>query len=147
MVSIDLATDDILYANNYIWHIHIFLTYAQCFDVVPHLNPKYSAHAGLFPESVMSMFSPKQAVCAGGVPLVEIYFSGSNHYTSTGIVVRTTKINFNKHTMGYRNRNNRDEMVVKINTNYYRCLRLVRTDDLLIHIIAPFQSVTRIYIW
>ena len=25
---------------------------------------------------------------------VEIYFSGSNHYTSTGIVVRTTKINF-----------------------------------------------------
>ena len=26
---------------------------------------------------------------------VEIYFSGSNHYTSAGIVVRTTKINFN----------------------------------------------------
>ena len=25
---------------------------------------------------------------------VEIYFSGSNHYTSAGIVVRTTKINF-----------------------------------------------------
>ena len=73
----------------------IFLTYAQCFDVVPHLNPKYSVHAGLFPESVMSMFSPKQAVCAGGVPLVEIYFSGSNHCTSAGIVVRTTKINFN----------------------------------------------------
>ena len=27
--------------------------------------------------------------------LVEIYFSGSNHYTSAGIVVRTTKIIFN----------------------------------------------------
>ena len=27
--------------------------------------------------------------------LVEIYFSGPNHYTSAGIVVRTTKINFN----------------------------------------------------
>ena len=27
---------------------------------------------------------------------VEIYFSGSNHYTSTGIVVRTTKINFHR---------------------------------------------------
>ena len=26
---------------------------------------------------------------------VEIYFSGSNHYISAGIVVRTTKINFN----------------------------------------------------
>ena len=26
---------------------------------------------------------------------VEIYFSGPNHYTSAGIVVRTTKINFN----------------------------------------------------
>ena len=26
---------------------------------------------------------------------VEIYFSGSNHYTSAGIVVRTAKINFN----------------------------------------------------
>ena len=25
---------------------------------------------------------------------VEIYFSGSNHYTRAGIVVRTTKINF-----------------------------------------------------
>ena len=25
---------------------------------------------------------------------VEIYFSGPNHHTSTGIVVRTTKINF-----------------------------------------------------
>ena len=55
------------------WHISdIFLTYAQCFDVVPHLNPKYPAHAGLFPESVMSMFSLKQAVCAGGVPLGDI---------------------------------------------------------------------------
>ena len=28
---------------------------------------------------------------------VEIYFSDSNHYTSTGIVVRTTKINFNRY--------------------------------------------------
>ena len=27
--------------------------------------------------------------------LVGIYFSGSNHYTSAGIVVRTTKINSN----------------------------------------------------
>ena len=25
---------------------------------------------------------------------MEIYFSGPNHYTSAGIVVRTTKINF-----------------------------------------------------
>ena len=30
---------------------------------------------------------------------VEIYFSGSNHYTSAGIVVRTTKINFNRQVM------------------------------------------------
>ena len=30
---------------------------------------------------------------------VEIYFSGSNHYISTGIVVRTTKINFNRQVM------------------------------------------------
>ena len=29
---------------------------------------------------------------------VEIYFSSSNHYTSTDIVVRTTKINFNTTT-------------------------------------------------
>ena len=29
------------------------------------------------------------------VAFVEIYFSGPNHYTSAGIVVRTTKINFN----------------------------------------------------
>ena len=48
---------------------NIFLTYAQCFEVVPHLNPKYSAHAGSFPESVTLMFALKQAVCAGGAPL------------------------------------------------------------------------------
>ena len=36
------------------------------------------------------------------VRTVEIYFSGSNHYTSTGIVVRTTKINFHKNLCNCR---------------------------------------------
>ena len=92
MVGIDLATDNILYTNNYSWPGHcvaqlwlifrmvppkgltqyisnIFLTYAQHFDVVPHLNPKYSAHAGSFLESATSMFALKWAVLAGGAPL------------------------------------------------------------------------------
>ena len=95
MVAIDLATADILYTNNYsrpghcaaqlqlIFHMvppkglthnisDIFLTYAQHFDVVPQLNPKYSAHAGSFPESATLMFALKQAVCAGGAPLGDI---------------------------------------------------------------------------
>jgi hypothetical protein len=32
---------------------------------------------------------------------VGIYFSGSNHYTSTGIVVRTTKINSNTSSLSF----------------------------------------------
>ena len=95
MVAIDLATADILYTNDYsqpghcaaqLWLIFhmvppkglthnisdIFLTYAQHFDVVPQFNPKYSAHAGLFPESAMLMFTLKQAVRAGGAPLGDI---------------------------------------------------------------------------
>ena len=82
MVAIDLATADILYTNDYSRPGHcaaqlrlifcmvppkglthnisdIFLTYAQRFDVVPQLNPKYSAHAGLFLESAMSIFALK----------------------------------------------------------------------------------------
>ena len=50
----------------------IFLTYAQCFDVVPQLNPKYSAHAGSFLESATLMFALKWAVRAGGAPLGDI---------------------------------------------------------------------------
>ena len=30
-----------------------------------------------------------------GLIYVEIYFNGSNHYTSSGIVIRTIKINLN----------------------------------------------------
>ena len=95
MVAIDLATADILYTNDYSWPGHcaaqlwlifhmvppnglthnisdIFLTYAQRFDVVPQLNPKYSACAGSFLESATSMFALKQAVRAGGAPLGDI---------------------------------------------------------------------------
>ena len=95
MVAIDLATADILYTNDYSRPGHcaaqlqlifrivppkglthdisdIFLTYAQRFDVVPQLNPKYSAHAGSFPESATSMFALKRAVRAGGAPLGDI---------------------------------------------------------------------------
>ena len=95
MVGIDLATVDILYANDYSWPGHhvaqlqlifymvppkglthdisdIFLTYVQHFDVVPLLNPKYSAHAGLFLESATLMFALKWAVCTGGAPLRDI---------------------------------------------------------------------------
>ena len=49
-----------------------FLAYAQCFDVVPQVNPKFSSRAGLFPEPAAPMFILKQLVCAGGVPLGDI---------------------------------------------------------------------------
>ena len=40
-------------------------------------------------------YSSSSDNCGGLWRNVEIYFSGSNHYTSIGVVVRTTKINFN----------------------------------------------------
>ena len=69
---------NILYANDHSWPGHcvaqlqlifhmvsprgltqhisnIFLTYTQCFDVVPQLNPKYSSHAGCHDHTLIAL--------------------------------------------------------------------------------------------
>ena len=57
----------------------LFLTYVQCFNIIPQINPKFSPRIGPFPEPASSLFVLKQALWADGtylgdvIPLTQVH--------------------------------------------------------------------------